>query len=508
MLNITKIKLNNKTLNNINYSGSIENVIGTPKHFLPADKEWYNSVYTYNKNSTKLFPALDKKLLKLLKSYFFMYSRKLEIKIKSRRLRMRQRRLSTNRILISKAELKHTNDTIVITIYIYNRQKKFYLNKLNKLDKLNKTGKINLLKNNLIKINNKINITFNEMDKLVKYIKTNITGDFKHKSIFLKKVNLLKRKIYFLGLKKKNLIKKHNLKVSKVKGKSVKVLKKVLRQKLILCKTLNFDINKCFHKNYEKNYLKKFLKKCFKKEMLSIYIRQIILVNNLKFGKSYLTHLSNLIKSIYNKKIVFNLVNLKYFYLNSFIFSQAVLIRLRNKKNKAVKVLKTSLRSFKVPYINKLNLIREMPVKKLYKKSLKVNQVFSDNFLKLKNKDALDNALQVFINNDLYNKKSKQINNNVLHTKETTSKILDSVKNKLVTGVRIEAAGRLTKRNTAARSIYKVRYKGNMKNTDSSYRGLPTVMLRGHEKSSIQYTRLKSKIRIGAFGLKGWVNTG
>ena len=505
MLNITKIKLNNKTLNNINDSGRIENFIGTPKHFLPADKEWDNSVYTYNKNYTKLLPSLDKKILKLLKSYFFMYSRKLEIKIKSRRLRMRQRRLSTNRILISKAELKHTNDTIVITIYIYNRQKKFYLNKLNKLKK---TGKINLLKNNLIKINKKINGTFNEINKLVKYIKTNITGDFKHKFIFLKKINLLKRKIYFLGLKKKILIKKHNLKVTRVKGKSLKVLKKVLRQKLILCKTLNFDSNKCFHKNYEKNYLKKFLKKCFKKEILSIYIRQIILLNNLKFGKSYLTHLSNLIKTIYNKKIVFNLVNLKYFYLNSFIFSQAVLIRLRKKKNKAVNVLKTSLRSFKVPYINKLNLIREMHIKKLYKKSLKVNQILSDPLLKFKNKDGLDNALQVSIKNNLYNIKSKEMEDNVLHTKETTSKILDSVKSKLVTGVRIEAAGRLTKRNTAARSIYKVRYKGNMKNTDSSYRGLPTVMLRGHEKSSIQYTRLKSKIRIGAFGLKGWVNTG
>ena len=43
------------------------------------------------------------------------------------------RRLSSTRILISKAELKHTNEKVVITIYVYNRQEKYYVNKLKKL---------------------------------------------------------------------------------------------------------------------------------------------------------------------------------------------------------------------------------------------------------------------------------------------------------------------------------------------------------------------------------------
>ena len=72
-----------------------------------------------------------------------------------------------------------------------------------------------------------------------------------------------------------------------------------------------------------------------------------------------------------------------------------------------------------------------------------------------------------------------------------------------MSGVRVEAAGRLTRRNTADRSLFKLRYKGNIKNMDSSYKGLPSVLLRGHARSNLQYTNSKSKIRIGSFGLKG-----
>lgn len=88
-----------------------------------------------------------------------------------------------------------------------------------------------------------------------------------------------------------------------------------------------------------------------------------------------------------------------------------------------------------------------------------------------------------------------------------TNTILNFIKHKYVSGIRLEVAGRLTRRNTAARSVFKLRYKGNIKNMDSSFKGLPTVLLRGYAKSNLQYTNLKSKIRIGSFGLKGWVSS-
>ncbi len=94
-----------------------------------------------------------------------------------------------------------------------------------------------------------------------------------------------------------------------------------------------------------------------------------------------------------------------------------------------------------------------------------------------------------------------------VQTLSTTNTVLDSINNKSITGIRLEATGRLTRRNVAARSIHKLRYKGNLKNMDSSYKGFSSVLLRGHAKSNVQYTKLKSKLRIGSFGLKGWVSS-
>jgi len=81
--------------------------------------------------------------------------------------------------------------------------------------------------------------------------------------------------------------------------------------------------------------------------------------------------------------------------------------------------------------------------------------------------------------------------------------VLNSLKHKVVNGIRIEASGRLTRRIVAARSIFKLRYIGSLKNTDSSYKGFSSVILRGHFKSNLQHTKLSSKRRIGSFGIKG-----
>jgi hypothetical protein len=74
-------------------------------------------------------------------------------------------------------------------------------------------------------------------------------------------------------------------------------------------------------------------------------------------------------------------------------------------------------------------------------------------------------------------------------------------------GIRIEAKGRLTRRFTASKSVFKVRWKGGLKNVDSSFKGLSAIMLRGDRKSNVQYSMLSSKNRNGAFGVKGWVSS-
>jgi hypothetical protein len=137
-------------------------------------------------------------------------------------------------------------------------------------------------------------------------------------------------------------------------------------------------------------------------------------------------------------------------HFNSDIYSESISLKLKNRKNNLLRILRKALFKVKVP--------------------------------------------RLF---DLYNinKDNSMITNK--------NKLLNSIKYKLVSGARFEASGRLTRRLIASRAIFKFRYIGNLKNIYSSYIGLPTIMLRGHVKPNIQYTIINSKTRNGAFGLKG-----
>lgn len=76
------------------------------------------------------------------------------------------------------------------------------------------------------------------------------------------------------------------------------------------------------------------------------------------------------------------------------------------------------------------------------------------------------------------------------------------MKQKIISGIRLQGTGRLTKRLTAARSISKVKYMGSLKNLNSSYENVSTVMLRGFVKSNLQYININNYNRNGSFGVK------
>lgn len=224
-------------------------------------------------------------------------------------------------------------------------------------------------------------------------------------------------------------------------------------------------------------YYKRFIKKSLRRLKYYMFYKQLLYINKSKFDNSYLQGLINLIKKIYKKNIEFNLINLKYFYFNSDIFSQPLVLKLR-KKRKLLRYLKACVRKAKIKNI------------KLSERSRYLFDL--DNLFTLSNKDI--------INNILYELKVK-------NKKDSIKKvILNYIKYKRVSGVRIEASGRLTKRYTASRSQHKVRYKGNLENTYSSIKGYPSVVLRGNFKPNLQYTKLCSKSRIGSFGIKGWIS--
>lgn len=303
-----------------------------------------------------------------------------------------------------------------------------------------------------------------------------------------------------------------------IKKKALNIKSKVKKEKRIVCKTHGLlslknkaDNNNNKFENYELSYLKHYVSKSLHKEMLSVYFRQLISFNESKFEKKYLLPLTSIVTKVYNKKVEFNIVNLKYLYLNSYIFSETLVTKLRNRKNRLLRVLRTSLLMFKLPSVNRAALYDEIynRIRKL--QNLKVEGIIDDS-LSLKSNlipQFSDKLEQLLFKIDPHGFLSKlkgfrgylpQYSNYPL---EIVNTIFKSLKHKYVSGIRLEVAGRLTRRNTAARSIFKLRYKGNIKNMDSSYKRLSTVLLRGYAKSNLQYTKLKSKIRIGSFGLKG-----
>ena len=93
--------------------------------------------------------------------------------------------------------------------------------------------------------------------------------------------------------------------------------------------------------------------------------------------------LTRLVQSLYNKKVEFNIVNLKKMHLNSDIFTQAVSLKLRNRDNRLYRVLKSSLRKIKLPSVNRL--------------SEKQNKFNKDEFLI--NKIRNNNITSMFKNN-------------------------------------------------------------------------------------------------------------
>lgn len=438
MLNIFNLKFKNKTTKPFIINDKT-NEIGQIRHFPPANKEWFNSIYAYNKNTSKLFFTTDKFIISLIRSYFNIYSKKLENKIKIGPLRTWKRRISTNKILVSKAELKHTSDRVFITIYVYNRQKKYYLNKI---------FKIRLL-NTLKKFGNKI-------------------------------------------IDKKSFLKKFKL----TKSKASKAISNVIKKEDVIIKSLNLHNKKFSFKNYEINYYKYFILRSLKKEMLYMYYKQILYLNKSKFENTFILNLRILLNKIYNKKVEINIVNLKYFHLNSEIFTQVLALKLKNKKNRLYKVLTTSLLRINLPYDNRLDMLRGMYDKRERMNSLTINSLTYNKHISSYN-DVIDNVLHKIFKLNILNE----------FTVNSLQAFLNFINDKFISGVRIEASGRLSKRMTAARSVFKKTYLGSLKNINSSYKGFSSVILRGHVKSNLQYTKIKSKRRIGSFGLKGWISS-
>ena len=105
--------------------------VGKTRYFPPVSKEWKNSIYAFNQNNIKNMAIYDININLLIKSFFNLYFNPKFLYNKYRSIKYRS--LSFNKIYASKAEIKHTNNKAIFTVYVYNREKIALLKKIKML---------------------------------------------------------------------------------------------------------------------------------------------------------------------------------------------------------------------------------------------------------------------------------------------------------------------------------------------------------------------------------------
>ena len=415
MLNIYKLK---KKENLTKFKYNQGDLYGKLKDTIPASKEWFNSIYAYNKNSLTLLPIADNVVSKIIKSYFNMFSSKIE-KTKTRRMDLRAKIRSAHKIWVSKPEIKHTNSKLTITLYIYDRQSSYIANKLVKMEPMWQPNMINGYFKNISLIYNRI-------------------------SIFLSNINKLNNTLLKIFLKNKH---------RSLKSKNPLLLK--------------------------------YISEILNKEVTYLRFKQIILFNRFKFN-TFISCIKQILQKLYNKNVEFNLVSLKNFHLNSNILSQIITKKIRNKNNNPTRVLRASLRKVRTPVLNDKTIERKKT------KLIEAQNLIVRDLIEIDKKNF---DLCLTNNNKWYKDSDLEI------------AVLNNTKYKLVSGIKLMASGRITRRIIAERARYKVISIGSLKNINSSYKGLSSVMVRGYMKSNIENTLLRSETHVGAFGLKGWISS-
>ena len=406
-LNTYYIKIQNSKIQTNIFKNENKNIIYYPF----SAKEWFSVIYSYNKLYVKSLIIYNSIVNNLFKNYFNMLQEKIKILFKRRR--SNKIRYSANKIYVSRPEVNHTNKKLIFFLYTYNKTK-------------------SLIEQYTIKI---INFKKKHWVRKKKHVilKNNITS-YKNRLLYM-----LKKEFFYF--------RKFNVVFFKIKDNTLKYFECIEKIYLRL------------DKKYSYSYLYNILwKKLFKLRQEFINNTKLINFNLSKFSNLLLFFkdlgITNLIIKLYNKCIEINIIELRSLHLNSDVFSSAVTLKLRDRKNKAVRILrKAILKIVKIPDPH--------TIKTFYYNIISVNK----------------------------------------------NNILNIIKQQVVSGVRFEASGRLTRRLTAERAIFKYRYMGSLKEINSSYNNESSTMLRGYVKSNSQYISIDSKTRNGAFGLKTWVSS-
>jgi len=265
-----------------------------------------------------------------------------------------------NKIYASKAEIKHTNNKAILTVYVYNREK------------ISLLKKIKILKKGF----------YNKVKLLI----------YKNKEIF------------FYNVEDTNLI--YNKAIKALLYKNLKLIRKY---------KLRLSLNKY------------------------------------KFEEKLLYKLKNFIIKYYNKKVEFNIVNIRSVVFHTDFFTKILTSKLLNRKANILAAMDTILNKVVLPKVNRI------VEKSLEKKSLNLLEnkykYLNLSFILNKNNN-LSKVLNKLYHNIIMDYYNNNLNKDFFRIYEI---IFNSINYKNMAGVRLEAKGRLTKRYRADRAVFKVR---------------------------------------------------
>ncbi len=457
-----------------------------PKYYSAYFNEWKNSIYSYN-NKIMNLPVKTLNINQIVNSYFHMYFvNKWFIKSK-RYIKKRKIRYFLKKIYVSKIGIKHTNSKAIVTLHILNVGKNSIKNKYKSIKKIFKKNNSNYFDNKTDYKSNIINYQSNFWKIRILLLK-NLIKKFEHLSIMYswERLENFKKKFSLRTLTLKNFFESNYL----------------FLKSIILLLTIN-KITKIF-----KRKLRLFRK-----------YEYIYSLNQFKYKKKlFLAKLSNKLSKIINKKIEFNLINLKSLTYSTDIFTEVLALKLskkiskRKSRSNVYKNMKILLYKGKMPNIDRNVELREFDktlTKNWVQNKYKNTNLF--NVLQLEKNNTLQKLLLKMYYNNLFLKK---INLNSwflkgkkhLLQKKRNNIIFNSIKYKNLAGMKLEVKGRLTKRYRADRSVHKLYLKGRFNNLESSIKKLPSVVLRGYINNNLTYSMYKSKRRVGAFAVKGWIS--
>jgi hypothetical protein len=224
----------------------------------------------------------------------------------------------------------------------------------------------------------------------------------------------------------------------------------------------------------------------FKHNVLSYYFEHY------KRNNNNLLALKNIFIKIFFKKIYFNIVNLKYWNLDSKIMADIITSKLVDRTKNVLKILKRSITSR--PTFNLVPTIL-----KLKENNHSVMFTWKNDFFFSKSTNRLK------ARNIGYKLQNNKISNHhifFISNKYKNNLFLDNLQNKWKIGTKLQAKGRITKRKTAQRSLSKIKYMGTLKNVLSSYGGISTSLSRGIVKSNLNSINNNNHSANGSFGIK------